>query len=77
MTDFQDNQNLEIIHKQKYCNVKKYLFVQYQDYCSSSLPLYSCESFFTSSGSLKKIIMQVILSVPVPSDNVMSPFAIP
>ena len=33
-------------------------------------------SFF-SFGSLIYIIMQVILSVPVPSDNVISPLAIP
>ena len=34
-------------------------------------------SFFTSFGSLNCTIMQVILSVPVPSDIVISPFAIP
>lgn len=39
--------------------------------------LISSSSFFTSSGSLNYIIMQVILSVPVPSDIVISPFAMP
>lgn len=34
-------------------------------------------SFLTSLGSLSYIIMQVMLSVPVPSDKVISPLAIP
>jgi hypothetical protein len=56
--------------------VNEFVFV-HTLFFDSSFVLKSVCSDLTSSGSLNYMIMQVMLSVPVPSDIVISPFAIP